>query len=163
MTDGKREADEDNPEGYWEWEGVKRLPGDLGILKQARGKAVKIVSALLPALPRQHRYKIVYMTRPISQVVESQWKMLERQGKTPPADKQGIGEALAKHSERIRKLFEGKERVRWLEVSYPDLVRDPGFAVGEIAKFLGESFAVGPAVFSCIRPELHREKGEEEK
>jgi len=36
------------------------------------GKVVKIVSALLKQLPPQHEYRIVFMRRPLEEVVASQ-------------------------------------------------------------------------------------------
>jgi hypothetical protein len=41
MTDAKRAADEDNPEGYWEWEAIKKLPQDPRLIEQAEGKSVR--------------------------------------------------------------------------------------------------------------------------
>jgi len=55
LTDAKRAADEDNPEGYWEWEAIKKLPEDPWLIEAAEGKAVKVISALLPNLPGKHR------------------------------------------------------------------------------------------------------------
>jgi hypothetical protein len=158
MTDELRAADEDNPEGYWEWEEIKKLPNHPGILVQARGKALKIISALLPALPLTHRYKIIFMTRPIAQVVESQWAMLARQGKPPALDKQRMAVAMAQHSQHIRQTFAASSRVELLEVSYTDLVANPQPLIDELAKFLGTPFTPGPAVISCIRPQLHRQR-----
>ena len=53
LTDGLRIADESNPNGYYELERVKRLETDedRSWLKEARGKAIKIVSLLLTYLP----------------------------------------------------------------------------------------------------------------
>lgn len=158
MTDGRRSADEDNPEGYWEWEEIKTLPKNPGILAQARGKAVKVISALLPSLPRTHRYKIVFMTRPVGQVVESQWAMLARQGKPPAAEKSRMAAALEQHSRNLRAILAKSDRVELLEISYPDLVASPAPAIAELAKFLGPSFTPGPAVQACIRPHLHRRR-----
>ena len=158
MTDELRAADEDNPEGYWEWEEIKKLPNHPGILVQARGKALKIISALLPALPLTHRYKIIFMTRPIAQVVESQWAMLARQGKPPALDKQRMAVAMAQHSQHIRQTFAASSRVELLEVSYTDLVANPQPLIDELAMFLGGAFTPGPAVISCIRPQLHRQR-----
>ncbi len=82
MTDAQRAADEDNPEGYWEWEEIKNLPKDPSIIERAEGKAVKVISALLPALLMRHRYTIIYMVRPVEQVVDSQAVMLARRGRS---------------------------------------------------------------------------------
>ena len=54
VTDGIREAGEDNPKGYYEDERVKDLykeDADRAWLREARGKAVKIISFLLKDLP----------------------------------------------------------------------------------------------------------------
>jgi hypothetical protein len=51
MTDGRRSADSDNPEGYYEWEAIKQVGAHPEILQEAAGKAIKVISMLLPALP----------------------------------------------------------------------------------------------------------------
>ena len=55
MHDGTRAADEDNPEGYWEWEEVKSLQKNPRLIEQAEGKVIKVISALLGPLPPRHR------------------------------------------------------------------------------------------------------------
>ncbi len=48
VIDEIREADSDNPKGYYEFERVKQMDkGDTKWLAQAPGKAVKVISALL--------------------------------------------------------------------------------------------------------------------
>ena len=44
LTDVIREADDDNPKGYYEFERVKNLPDDTEWLEEARGKAVKVLA-----------------------------------------------------------------------------------------------------------------------
>src|SRR4026208_933078 len=53
VTDNVRAADDDNPKGYYEDERVKDLARDdnRGRLRDARGKAIKIISFLLKGLP----------------------------------------------------------------------------------------------------------------
>jgi hypothetical protein len=102
MTDGERLADEDNPEGYWEWEEIKKLPKNPRLIEQSVGKAVKVISTLLPFLPRPHRYKIIYMVGPTSQVVDSQWAMLDRLGQKPRSERQHLIETQEHHSRQIR-------------------------------------------------------------
>jgi len=158
MTDGLRVADEDNPEGYWEWEEIKKLAKDPRILSKAEGRAVKVISALLPSLPGKHRYKIIYMLRPVQQVVDSQWAMLARQGKQPRSEKPHLIETQEHHSRHIREVLKKSDRVELLEVSYPDLVADPSATISQIATFLGEAFTDGPKFAPCVRPALHRNR-----
>lgn len=159
MTDGHRTADEDNPEGYWEWEEIKKLPKDPRILEKAKGKAVKVVSALMPSLPGKHRYKILYMVRPSAQVVDSQWAMLARQGKQPRSEKPHLIETQEHHSRQIREILNKSDRVELLEIDYPALVADPQPTLARIAEFLGEGFQNSPQVAACIRPALYRQRG----
>ena len=51
LSDGLREADEDNPRGYLEFEPVKNLLEDSKWLFEQRGRVIKIVAPLLAALP----------------------------------------------------------------------------------------------------------------
>jgi tetratricopeptide (TPR) repeat protein len=159
MTDAKRAADEDNPEGYWEWEAIKKLPQDPRLIEQAEGKSVKVISALLPSLPGKHRYTIIYMVRPTEQVVDSQWAMLARQGTQPKSEKQHLIEVQEHHSQQIREVLKKSDRVRLLEVSYPELVADPEPVIARLAELLSERFRPGPAVAACVQPKLFRNRG----
>lgn len=61
LSDGERKADTDNPKGYLEWERVKQLPKNPGLIAEAEGKVVKVISQLILSLPDGHEYKIVFM------------------------------------------------------------------------------------------------------
>src|SRR5512135_3049740 len=66
LTDYKRLPDASNPQGYYEFERAKKLrDGDSEWLESARGKAVKVISALLEFLPPMYPYKILFMQRNI--------------------------------------------------------------------------------------------------
>lgn len=82
LIDHVREADEDNPRGYYEFERVKKVREDTLWLEEAKGKVVKMVYKLLYDLPAQYQYRVVFMRRHLSEVLASQNKMLERNGKT---------------------------------------------------------------------------------
>ncbi len=159
MTDAKRLADEDNPEGYYEWEEIKKLAKNPRLIEPAAGKAVKVISALLPSLPGKHRYKILYMVRPTAQVVDSQWAMLARQGKMPKSEKQHLIETQEHHSRQIREVLKKSDRVELLEINYPALIANPQPILNELKEFLGEKFLLSPQVEACIKPTLHRHRG----
>ena len=159
LTDAKRAADEDNPEGYWEWEAIKKLPKDPRLIEQAEGKAVKVISALLPSLPGKHRYTIIYMVRPTEQVVDSQWAMLARQDRQPKSEKKHLIEVQEHHSRQIREVLKKSERVTLVEVSYPELVADPAPVIAKLAELLPGRFTPGPAVAACVQPKLFRNRG----
>lgn len=82
FTDNIRTADENNKKGYYEHEAVKNSKKNNSWVKEANGKAVKVIAHLLPYLPQNYKYKIIFMERDINAIISSQNKMLERDGKT---------------------------------------------------------------------------------
>src|SRR2546428_444309 len=75
LSDGERQADLDNPRGYFEWERIKQLPKEPGCIAEAEGKVVKVISQLLLALPAGHEYRVIFMQRPLAEVLASQERM----------------------------------------------------------------------------------------
>jgi hypothetical protein len=80
LADNLRQADEDNPRGYYEFERVKEVATDSSWLDEAEGKAVKMVYRLLYDLPADRSYRVIFMIRSLDEVIASQQVMLERSG-----------------------------------------------------------------------------------
>jgi hypothetical protein len=159
MTDGERTADTHNPEGYYEWEAIKELPRNPAVLLQAEGKVTKVVCPLLPHLPPQHNYRIVFMRRPAAQVASSQSKMRTARAGTVAADA-AAPELLARHEDAVLTVLRTAPHVRLLEIDYPQLVAEPAATVSRLTEFLGaETLPHSGAMAAAVRPELHREKG----
>jgi hypothetical protein len=135
MTDEQRGADESNPHGYFEWEEIKQLPKNPFVIEKAHGRTVKIVSMLLPSLPRKHRFRIIFMQRPIEEVAASQEKLRHRLSGTSAADPTGMIERLREHRERIIDLLHDTPAVDLLEVDYTDLLQNPRPHLERIAEF----------------------------
>jgi hypothetical protein len=70
--------------GYLEWERIKRLPQDPRCIAEAEGKVVKVISRLLLSLPAEHVYRIIFMQRPLPEVMASQDEMLRHRGTFKP-------------------------------------------------------------------------------
>ena len=62
------------------------------------------------------------------------------------------------HSRQIREVLKKSERVTLLEVSFPDLVADPGPVIAKLADFLPGRFTPGLAVAACVKPKLFRNR-----
>jgi hypothetical protein len=138
LADHLRTADEDNPEGYYEFERVKKIEHDTAWLDEARGRVVKMISALLKHLPPEHRYKIVFMRRKLEEVLASQREMLIRRGK--PADSTGdarMAEYFTSHLRRVETWLAEQPNVDVLYVSYNELMQDPEVHCARVARFLG--------------------------
>ncbi len=161
MSDDKRRADEDNPRGYYEWEPVKKLREHPELLREAGGKAVKVISMLLPFLPRRHRYKIIFMDRPVQEVQASQQKMLARRGQAPRGEG-GSGKMtamLSKHRGQILRHLKNIPSVQVLVVDYPGLVKAPGEWIPRVLEFIGAGKDLSAeAMAGAVQPGLHRNR-----
>jgi hypothetical protein len=158
LIDEQRPADADNPNGYWEYEPVKRLPQDNSWMHQAEDKVVKVVSALLQYLPPQHTYKIIFMQRPMPEVLASQAAMLERQGvQGDKADEQTLGAVFAQHLDRIERWLAMQKHMAVLPVNYHETLADPAKTAARVAQFLDLPL-VCDAMARAVDPRLHRQR-----
>jgi hypothetical protein len=141
FTDGERTADVDNPEGYYEFERVKDLERDpdKGWVREARGRALKVISLLLRQLPDDNAYRIVYMRRNLDEVLRSQDKMLDRLGNpaAPGGDLEAMKEAYRNDIVSARLHARRKPNMELLEIHYGAAVADPAAAARAVNEFLG--------------------------
>ena len=79
LTDQNRKADDNNPKGYYEYDPVKKLMVDKTWLPKAKGKVVKVIAQLLPYLPSNYDYKVIFMRRDMGEVLKSQQIMLGKE------------------------------------------------------------------------------------
>jgi hypothetical protein len=137
LSDGERKPDSDNPKGYLEWERIKQLPKDPSLIAQAEGKAVKVISQLIVSLPSSHDYRVIFMQRPLPEVLRSQDEMLRRRGAADStAGNSAIEEAFQRHLVEVNKWLAGRGNVQVLRVHYHRVLREPKAVAEEIAAFL---------------------------
>ncbi len=158
LTDGQRSADANNPRGYYELESVKSLSRNAEVVGQAEGKVVKIISSLLPTLPKQFEYRVIFMCRPLEEVVSSQNRMLERLGKeVPTTPTASVIAAFQEHLAKIKSWLGQQPNIAVLYVEYPAVLEAPEKEAGRICTFLGRDLDI-PAMTRQIEQSLHREK-----
>jgi predicted AlkP superfamily phosphohydrolase/phosphomutase/tetratricopeptide (TPR) repeat protein len=159
LTDCERPADDDNPLGYFEYRPATNLAKDVSWLPLARGKVVKVVAQLLPALPRQEDYKIILMERDLTHVIASQTAMLARRGRSEPRlPPLQLIETYERQLRRVLGEMSGRAEAHILRLNYEELLAEPKIGIARVAEFLGVPFDEGAAV-NAIRPELWRQKG----
>jgi hypothetical protein len=139
LTDRVRVADEDNLKGYYEFERVKGLPQDTAWLKEAGGKAVKIVSELLRRLPADHAYRVIFMRRDLREVLASQGQMLVRRGgaSSGGVSDDRMAEVFRKHLREVEAWLEGQPNVAAFYADYNGILKEPARWAEEIGRFLG--------------------------
>jgi hypothetical protein len=138
LSDGERHADSDNPRGYLEWERIKQLPKDPACIAEAEGKAVKVISRLLLSLPKGHEYRVIFMQRPLPEVLASQEVMLRNLGTAKPGtDNSTIAAAFEKHLREVYAWLDNKAHVKTLRVPYHEVLHDGEGIAQKITQFLG--------------------------
>jgi len=159
LTDELREADKDNPKGYYEFERVKKLDeGDTDWVEEAQGKSVKVISALLKHLPPGYTYKMIFMRRKIEEILSSQRQMLIRRGEpTDSVSDEELMELFRKHLAQIQAWIDSQPKVEVIYVSYNDVVEAPLEQAQRINHFLGDTLDVESMV-NVVDQALYRQR-----
>jgi len=158
LTDDLRPPDESNPRGYFEFDPVKRLRTDQSWLAQARGHAVKVIHLLLRDLPAdgQFYYRVVFMKRPIEEILSSQRAMLERQGKSS-ADATTLAKIYQSQLAQIEQWIAAQVSFSLLPINYHAVIENPVLVANEINAFLGGDLDAA-AMVRAVDPALYRER-----
>ncbi len=160
FTDRLRAADEDNPKGYFELERVKKLgeERDYSWLREAEGKAVKIVSHLITNLPSDLRCKVIFMNRAIREVIASQNKMLERRGKRVDGSTDArVGALFEQHLRQVKVWLDRQPNLEVLYLDYAEAVREPQRAADRVCDFLNLGLD-GARMAEAVDPALYRNR-----
>jgi len=158
LSDGERVADVDNPRGYLEWERIKQLPQDPACIAQAEGKVVKVISRLLLSLPAEHEYRILFMQRPLPEVMASQDEMLRHRGTFKAgANAEFISQAFERHLREVYAWLDRRPGSTVSRISYHRVLSEPRAVAKELQTFLGTTLDVD-AMVGQVDPALYRNR-----
>jgi hypothetical protein len=158
LADDHRTPDENNPNGYYEFTGVKHMEdGDSQWLENAPGKAIKVVSVLLQHLPDIYNYKVIFMGRELHEVVTSQRVMLEREGKPARFDDGEMAEVFAGHLERVKAWLVKQPNMDVIYINYNEVMETAGENLAHLSPFLDQSLNIS-SMLATIDPNLYRNR-----
>lgn len=158
FIDRERVADIDNPNGYYEFERVKALPEDKDWLHDAIGHAIKVIYKLVYELPSDHSYRVVFMARPIDEVMASQNKMLSRSEiVVSEADTAQFAALFKADLQAFRSWVAEQSHVEILYVDYREVLEETEAAAAKIGQFLGADLDMA-AMSAVVNPELYRNR-----
>ncbi len=158
LVDGIREADVDNPKGYYEFERVKGLRnGDIIWLHQAKGKCVKVISALLFYLPSNYKYQVIFMRRDLSEVLASQARMLKNRGEQSDVSDATMADLFSTHVAKTEMWLQSQQNVKYINVDYNALINDPPTQVHQVNQFLG-GWLNEDAMIAVVDTSLYRQR-----
>lgn len=157
LTDGVRSADEDNPHGYYEFEAVKTTRDNPSWLKQARSKVVKMVYSLLRDLPADYEYRVLFMRRHMVEILASQRRMLERNGKPLDCPDEQMTRMFEHDLQTFEKWIATQPNFSVLDVSLNELLANPSEQIVRINTFLDNKLDT-TAMDSVIDTSLYRQR-----
>ncbi|MGH8022615.1 MAG: sulfotransferase domain-containing protein [Limisphaerales bacterium] len=143
LSDGQRAPDRHNPRGYFELESVKHSRHDVSWVDQAGHKAVKVIHLLLPYLPANRTYRVIFMRRDLQEVIESQRVMLQQQGRPVAAlSDAALASVFQKQLDAVCQWLSARPAFQVLFMNYKDLLDRPAEMAGRINCFLNGNLLV---------------------
>ena len=160
IVDNIRKADEDNPKGYHEFEPVKKTKTDTSWLKNASGKVVKMIYRLLYDLPAEYPYRVIFMQRDLKEVLDSQAKMLRRNGQDDPGvpDEQ-MAALFTAELNKCEKWLAGQPNFEVLYINHRDMINDGPAQAEKINAFLDGGMDTD-AMAAAVDPTLYRNRNQ---
>lgn len=158
LIDEIRTADDDNPNGYYEFEAVKRTKEDPSWLEGSEGTVVKMVYRLLYDLPEDRTYYVLFMGRDLGEVLRSQRVMLERNG----TGDDGITDEQMRmmfqmEIDKFFKWIAERPAFKMIRVDYNALMQDPVAELTKVNEFLGGGLDV-EAMAATVDKSLYRNR-----
>jgi hypothetical protein len=155
LADDKRAANAGNPQGFYEYEPVKGTAHDASWLKQAGGKAVKVVAPLLAALPRVRHAgcRVILMERDLDEVVASQRRLLSIEGRLGARMPDAVlRDSLARRLQSAKRLL-ALRNTPTLVVSHSECLSAPADVAARVNRFLGGTLDEA-AMAAVVNPAL---------
>jgi len=154
--DNERFADEDNPNGYFEYSNTRNLNLDSTWIPQMRGRALKIAFPMVLNIPEGEDYRVVFIERNLDETLQSQAKMLQRRNATQqdPLRLKQWWEQKVRSGQRI---LEERSDCQILVVDHRMVVERNSDTLQSIAVFLGKP-NLKDALASVIDLSLYRNR-----
>lgn len=159
LSDDVRSPDADNPRGYLELEKVKKLREDSAWVGRADGMAIKVVSVHLADLPKEYVYKVIFMTRPLDEILASQAVMMERRGEKMPTPEEdaALKEHFLAHLRKVSEWMRMQPHMTRFGCAYNRVIADPAAEAERISEFLELPLNIA-AMASVVDGSLYRQR-----
>jgi hypothetical protein len=155
IWDESRPADYHNPNGYFELEGgkvIRKLMDGAFPIKNFDNSIIKITSYGIKWLPNG-QYKIVYMERDITEILDSTEKMAG-----PFEDRSEARRLLEKLDRFTVHLMNKRPDIEFIQVYHAAMIEDPVTELDKVSKFLGLPTFNVEAAAAAVDKRLYRNR-----
>lgn len=132
LTDGLPPADVHNPHGYFDWSPLAQLRAAPRLIDDAANHAVKLPPHALRHLPRDRRYRVLFVTRDPAEIARSEATVRN----LPPAPPAAVAD-LASQLEHHLAAARADPNFDVLEIPYHELHQQPAAWAARLADLLG--------------------------
>ena len=161
VSDERRRADDDNPNGYYELDLVKQMStGNTEWLSSAGGRGIKVISALLEHLPPDYSYKVIFMEREAKEILASQQKMLHHRNETSTLSDADMEEQFRRHLSAVKPWLARRPNMDVLYVNYNSLISDPEPLCKRVVEFIRAPLDLS-RMLSVPNAQLYRNRASE--
>ena len=138
LSDDVKKPDDNNPQGYFEYDLVSKLPeGKTDWLEEAEGKVVKVISYFLHHLPPKHEYRVLFMERNFSEILKSQKKtIIEEKQKIHKKEDKMMEDYYKTHIKQTKEWLSLQPNFSVIYLSYNELVKNPNQDLSKLSNFL---------------------------
>jgi predicted AlkP superfamily phosphohydrolase/phosphomutase/thioredoxin-like negative regulator of GroEL len=160
LIDGLRQADDDNPRGYFEFEPVKQMATDTAWIEQARGKVLKVVAPMIQNLPDGLPCRVILIERDLDEILASQGQMIIRRGREmdqTPARGARLRQEYLRLIVWVKGFLASRPNTSLMCVHRDAVLNDPQKAAEAINRFLGRNLEV-ELMAAEVKPELNRQR-----
>lgn len=99
---------------------------------------MKVISRLLLSLPEGYEYRVIFMQRPLKEVLASQEVMLRNRGTAKAgAGNEAIATAFESHLREVNAWLESKPNIKTLRVPYHEVPSDAQAIAHKVTQFVG--------------------------
>jgi len=118
---------------------------------------VKVISQLLLSVPKGRSYKLIFMERPLSEVLASQDEMLKHRGAFESVDPALLNSAFRDHMRQVIAWLEHRIDIPVFRAGYRKVVSDPTGSAKAVRDFLDIDLNV-EAMALGVDPSLYRNR-----
>ena len=114
------------------------LSSDPRVLERVAGRVIMIPSGLMGQLDPKHEYRVVWMKRPVAEILHGQFPQEAGGVMIPAEERDALMNRLERHVQLLQRVLRERPQVELLEVDHEQMRQDPDRIMERLAAFFGD-------------------------